>query len=337
MPNNTVCLTPRCRKYTNLNDEGYCTTCVQKREKLEENVTPYPCATCQKNCKDENSCMQCDFCLEWSHTICIDMSNDTYKALIAVKGSRWYCSKCNTKVDNLLDKANSLELETQAVKSDVADLKKRMETVETKLKGSVEKEISMALNEKTDIERRKMNLVVFNLPEQKSDKETAWEVPELINKDIEDITKIIKDDLGIELENNAITDARRLGRKQVGKAKPGDKNKPDDSNKPGNSEEKSRPMKIVFSDIRKKREVLEAAKKLRTSDNPVAKKLFLNPDLTEKQRENDRNLRNLMWERRLKGENVIIQKGKIVEADYEVRKTRQPLAKVADSSKKGPQ
>ena len=327
MPGFTVCQTPRCRKYTNLDEEGFCPGCVDKKKKLAGDVIPYPCVRCQKNCTNEQSCMQCDFCLEWYHAVCIDMSNDTYKALRAINGIRWYCTKCNTKVDNLIEKANSLELETQAVKSDVKDLKTRMEAVEKKLKGSVEREISVALNEKTDIERRKMNLVVFNLPEQKSTTDTVWDVPELVKKDTEDIIKIIKDDLGIEIEENEITDARRLGRKQI-----------DKTQKVDNKEEKpGRPLKIVFSDIRKKREVLEAAKKLRISENPIAKKLFLNPDLTEKQRENDRILRNLMWERRGNGENVIIKKGEIIQADFEVRKTRQPTVKAASSSKKGPQ
>ena len=108
--------------------------------------------------------------------------------------SRWFCSKCTNKVDQLIEKANTLEIETKAVKADVEDLKTRMENVEKKLKGSVHKEISVAINEKADIERRKMNLVIFNLPEQKcaNDNKTAWDLPEIIEKDIETITDIIK-------------------------------------------------------------------------------------------------------------------------------------------------
>ena len=248
--------------------------------------------------------MQCDLCLDWHHAICLDISKDAYTWLRKLAGTRWFCSKCNSKVDQLIEKANSLEIETQTVKTEVIDLKKRMDNVEKKLQGSVTKEISVAINEKTDIERRKLNLVVFNLPEIISDKENAWDLPEKINKDIEDITNIINTELDIEIGDNIIKDARRLGRKQTG------------------ADGKPRPLKIVFSDLRKKREVLDAAKKLRSSENDIAKRLFINPDLTEAQREKDRELRKQMWERRGKGENVVIQRGEIVQADHEVRKTR---------------
>ena len=321
----TVCQTTRCRKYANLNENGYCSMCVEKQKKLDSDVIPYPCQTCSKNCTDQQSCMQCDLCLEWCHAICIDISNETYALLRKVKGTRWFCSKCNTKVDQLIEKANSLEIETKVVKADVEDLKTRMDNVERKLKGSVQKEISVAINEKADIERRKMNLVVFNLPEAECNKDTAWDLPEQINKDIEIITDIIKNELKIDIGENAISDARRLGRKQS-----------NDEEKP-----KCRPMKFIFSDLKKKREVLEAAKNLRTSENDIAKRLFINPDLTDAQREKDRELRKLMWERRGNGENVAIKKGEIITVDYPVRKTRatntKKFEKPSSSVNKGPQ
>ena len=76
-------------------------------------------------------------------------------------------------------------------------------------------------------------------------------------------------------------------------------------------------------DINTKRQILIKSKELRSSEDPVASKLFVNPDLTEKQREKDKELRNKMWKlREEEGRNVIIQKGQIVDAPYNVRKTR---------------
>ena len=325
MPSYTKCQTPRCRKYADLNENGFCPQCVKKQEKLSLDVVPYPCKTCSKNCKDENSCMQCDLCLDWHHIVCVDISKEAYQLLQNLSGSRWFCSKCNTKVDQLIEKANGLEIETQAVKEDVIALKKRMDNVEKKLTGSVEKEIAVALNEKTDIERRKLNLIVFNLPECDTGSQTVWDLPEKIQKDIDTITSVIKSELEIEMDDNVISDARRLGKKQT----------------EGNRKGKPRPLKIVFSDLRKKRQVLEAAKNFRKSEDDIAKHLFINPDLTEIQREKDRALRKVMWERREKGENVIIQRGEIVQADWEVRKTRPnktiETSKPSASSNKGPQ
>ena len=62
---------------------------------------------------------------------------------------------------------------------------------------------------------------------------------------------------------------------------------------------------------------------MRESTDITLKGVFFNPDLTAEQRKKDKQLRDEMWEIREKQQkNVIIQKGKIVEVDREVRKTR---------------
>ena len=44
----------------------------------------------------------------------------------------------------------------------------------------------------------------------------------------------------------------------------------------------------------------------------TTKKVFLTPDMTKKQLEDDRNLRDELWSRRNNGENVFIRRGEIV-------------------------
>ena len=258
-----------------------------------------------------NVYIQCELCLSWFHTVCVDIADDAYLWLKKLTGTRWFCDGCNPKLENLMEKANSIEAETKVLKTDMTNVMDRLQKVEKKLEGSVHKEIGSALNERTDIERRKMNLIVFNLPEPEMPSETpnnAWDLPEKIEKDIASITKILEDELQIEIkEEELIVDARRLGKK------------PD---KGTEANTKPRPLKIIFREMAKKREVLTAAKKLRQSDNAVAKKLFINPDLTEAQRKLDKDLREKMWQRRENGENIIIRRGELVTASHEVRKTR---------------
>ena len=303
------CKTPKCRRYANLNGEGYCGTCYKKQQALNLDTTPYPCGKCAKNCQDTNKCVQCDLCLEWYHIICVDIGEEAYRWLKKLPGSRWFCDGCNPKLETIMEKANSLEAETKVLKTDMNSVKDRLDKVEKKLQGSVHKEIGSAINERTDIERRKLNLIVFNLPEIDDPTNTAWDLPEKITKDIESVTKILEEELKIEIEHEELViDARRLG----GKAKetePGKKPNP-------------RPLKIVFKDMAKKREVLSAAKNLRKSANPIANKLFINPDLTEAQRKLDKELREKMWQRRSNGENVIIRRGEIVTTSHEVQKER---------------
>ena len=123
--------------------------------------------------------------------------------------------------------------------------------------------------------------------------------------------KIIEDELQIDIGlDEIVVDARRLGKKDT------------DSEAAKTGTPKPRPLKVVFKDLSKKREVLSAAKKLRKSSNEIANRLFINPDLTEAQRAKDKELRDEMWKRRGNNENVIIRRGEIVQADHDVVKKR---------------
>ena len=151
-----------------------------------------------------------------------------------------------------------------------------------------------------------MNLIVFGLPEAKADNGQAqeWNTQEMVDKDIELMNKLIEEELGVGLSpRTGIINARRLGSFKKNNTKP-------------------RPLKLEFKDLNAKRDVLTNAKKFRKSSVEAAKNIFINPDLTEKQRESDKKLRETMWQQRNSGKNVIIKRGKIVEADHEVRKFR---------------
>ena len=310
----TSCQTNKCRKYVNLNADGFCPTCVEKQNKVSLDTTPYPCGRCRKNCEDTNSCVQCEICIEWFHVICVDISLTAYKELKSVPGFHWFCKGCDTKVPELIEKAKGLEADTKALQVDMVNVQKRLETVEKKLAGNVHVEIDTAISERTDIERRKMNLVVFNFPECDGDDENAWDLQTKINRDIDGISQLIQEELRIHIgegADNVIVDAKRLGAKDK------------DSEQAKKGTPKPRPLKIVFKDIKKKRDVLTSAKNLRQSENTVANKVFISPDMTLAQRNKDKELRTLMWKRRTENnENVIIRKGEIIKVNWNVTKQR---------------
>ena len=317
-----VCQTYKCRVKTGLNESGYCSACVRKKTALENDATPYPCGRCKKNCGELEMGVFCELCLTWYHAICVDIPKEAYEWIKKVKGNKWFCSDCGSKVDKILDKANSLEVETKILRTDMDDVKSRLEKVEKKLQGSVKQEIGTALNEQLDIEKRKMNLVVFNLPEPENIEKTVWDLPTKIAKDTKAISEIIKEELKIHLPENVIINARRLGKLDT------------DSDAAKLGTPKPRPLKITLSDIKKKRDILTAAKNLRECDNEIAKKLFINPDLTPEQRKQDQQLRTEMWRRRTENkENVVIRRGEIIVVDHEVRKIRgKPTEKPSTSS-----
>ena len=306
-----VCKTTRCRVTKNLNIDGYCVECVKKQAKLDEDTVPWPCGKCSKNCTDQNSAMECELCFKWYHAVCVDIPLEAYTWMRKVTGARWFCSMCNSKVDKLMEKANSLEVETKVLRTDMNSVTKRLEIVEKKLEGSVKKEIGSALNEQVDIEKRKLNLVVFNLPEPENTENTVWDIDTKVAKDTKEISRIIKDNLKIHISDNTIVNARRLGTLDT------------TSDSAKNGTPKPRPLKITFSDITKKRDLLTAAKKLRSCEDDIANRLYINPDLTPEQRKLDQKLRQEMWRRRTENkENVIIRKGEIVTVDREVIKNR---------------
>ena len=149
-----------------------------------------------------------------------------------------------------------------------------------------------------------MNLIVYGLPEPEKTEGTKWGTTEKDKADKEQLNKIITEDIGVNLdEDSDIIDSRRFGAPTPGKP---------------------RPLKIVFKSLDVKRNVLTNAKKLRQSEKPICKTLYINPDLTEKQRQADKKLREEMWIERGKKRNVIIRKGQLVEVNYNVRYTRSP-------------
>ena len=105
----TVCQTHKCRVKTALNDDGYCPGCVKKNAALEEDNVPYPCGHCKANCDDEGMGMFCELCLTWFHAICVNIPKEAYQWIRKVKGHKWFCSGCGSKVDKILDKANHQE------------------------------------------------------------------------------------------------------------------------------------------------------------------------------------------------------------------------------------
>ena len=297
-----TCKMSKCMKRSGLDEEGYCPRCKVLVE-AGNTIFVYECKRCTKEVKDGQCAVLCEYCDEWLHIECAEVSKEEYDILQKSKHYRFFCDSCDANVDEALTKHASLTIQTKSLQDDMKTVKKDIESIQNTIKRTVREEITGAIEEKQEIEQRKMNLIVFNLPEpEKNPSDTAWDREAKEQKDIELLTKIFKEDLQIPISpRNGITVARRLGLQD---------------------KDKVRPLKIEFSDLSIKRSVLGAAKKLRQSTDPISKKLYINPDLTQKQKEIDRELREEMWRRRDNNENVIIRRGQIVTVEREVNKTR---------------
>ena len=293
----TYCRISKCTRWANLNQDDVCPRHVALAEKDKGEII-YKCLECDDACKSDQQALLCERCDCWVHISCAGVEQDVYdmffkKGSKLTAGIRFFCKKCDDKVTEVIEKCSTLENDTMALKKDMVNVKASIAKIEETIKTQVNAKISNIMTNKQEIDKRKMNLVVFGLPETQQDTSSSqWSNAEKIEKDIENISQIIIEEIGVGLSpRSGIIDARRLGAPKAGNP---------------------RPLRIEFRDLNTKRDVLTNAKKLRSSKNDLCKKLYINPDLTEEQKKADEKLRKEMWVRREKGENVIIRRGAIV-------------------------
>ena len=143
---------------------------------------------------------------------------------------------------------------------------------------------SKIVDEYRDLERRKWNLMFFNVPEHNSVESSQRKVKD------RDFVNSLVDSIGAGPID--IVDVVRLGAKA--------------SNKP-------RPLRVQLSNLSHRRSILAKAKKLRESSSSIFKEVFINPDLSLKERQAQRELRQELAKRKESGETgIFIRRGRIV-------------------------
>ena len=144
------------------------------------------------------------------------------------------------------------------------------------------KEITEALGSIMDKERRKLNVVVYNLPESEPNEFETRE-----KKDKDQFVGAIQSSLRLDIK---VSKCFRAGRIQA---------------------DRPRLLIVTLNDLETKIELLRMSSQLRSI--PEWKSLYIIPDLTLAEREERRKLRQELATRRSAGEeNLIIKKGKII-------------------------
>ena len=138
------------------------------------------------------------------------------------------------------------------------------------------------LAEVEDRDRRKANLIISGLQE-----EFSGTAEERKKRDLSKVQSLFRALDGVS--GHVISSVRRLGK--------------------GNSQ-KPRLLKVVCRDIESKRALLRKSKNLRGIAN--YRNVYLNPDLTPNQQEENKRFIEELKARRDLGENVVIQNGKVV-------------------------
>ena len=239
----------------------------------------YPCPKCDKNCSKTQHSLQCNCCEQWLHKDCVEGMTDAYyenvqKSFDLFGSSAFLCKTCRKVVTKLTRGQKELEAKVKTLEREKEELAKRVEQLEKKTsqnegglkkvetglekaKEEVKEEVRLDMIEK---EERRNNMVIYGLDER--DKDVAKERA----KDDEEKVKKIWEALDIDMEEEEVEVKFRAGKKR-------------DDGKP-------RPLIIRFKEEEKKERALNEARKLARKEG--WKKVFLSPDLTPKQREEDR-------------------------------------------------
>lgn len=298
---------------------------------------------CGEQVKDGEPGVRCDVCMHWFHSVCQAIPKAAHSALQRFEILSWICAECKlsltkpkdtdhlsqflvleSKVDHIENmvkenlqkiqasmaehvqaaKAQSKHVEqtmqavehqkgsyAQAVKGTCNDMVKLVtakidaipKPVQHKHSVNTAEEISGVFDNFLDKEKRKSNLVVHNLEESSGANNAGT-----LEQDVKKFVDVVKKGLWMNVK---VSKAFRVGK---------------------GSPTKPRLLIVSMENVETKVEILKRARDLRHI--PELSNIYITPDLTWKEREDGKKLREELARRRDSGEsNLIIRRGKIVQ------------------------
>ena len=280
---------------------------------------------CCITCKDPigDNALECIWCEQYQHSSCAKISADQYSALSNISSNIvFFCSTCLFKLpnallvyDNINETCSSVENSIKSVETTLsnrfnglADQVKDLSTKILELKGDVSKSsfsedramsasagsttpqhsnlsktFSSVLNEEREKDKRKLNLILHNVPESTNPNSDVRK-----RDDTDTAVTIFNQHLGIP---TSVSNATRLGKKGT----------------------KARLLRVTVSTERDKATILRNSTKVRSMNGiEYLKKLYITPDLTLMEREQNKALRSRLNEMNQQGNRYRIKNGQIV-------------------------
>ena len=196
----------------------------------------------------------------------------------------------HTKVGELTERIQQLEAERSAPAPDAPMQCENVVNHQQDISGLQEvihSTVTSLLSEEKEKERRKLSLIFHRIPESASEDSL-----ERKTHDIEQVCSVLQNYLKVDVE---VESAVRLGKKDPGK---------------------TRLLKVDVSSEKMKKMVLRNSVKLRDESNPdYIKKIFITPDLTPKEQEENKLLREKLFKMNKGGKVFRIKNGQIVWRD----------------------
>lgn len=278
---------------------------LEGKGKQEDNTVSddCPCIKCGGVIHDGVKALQCDFCGEWVCLLCTALPQQVYDAVVdnVIPNFIWSCDTCVSAVPTIKNLSRML----QDVKSEQGESRKQMNELHTRvdsIEKSLDDKIQTAIDDYRDRETRKCNIILHNVPE------SDCEQPKERKEEDESIVVTMLND-SLNLAEVKLESVIRLGKK---------------------SEGRNRLTKVTLDSVKSKREILNAAKNLKGIEE--WSNIFITPDMTPKEREKNKELREELKRRRENGEEgIAIRRGKIVPITQQHKER-----KISDGAKRGP-
>lgn len=261
------------------------------------------CIVCDNAIIDEEEdSVQCYSCKGWEHKRCCSMKSK-FNDLSSSVNLQYVCSPCiegqkdvPTSVDGKLTALMGLLPMVSGLSKRIAKVEKCLSsdkleaTIEEIVDRKVEEKVVEALDEKIEIEKREKNIMIVNMVE--SDKKTVSE------RNAHDIQMLIELYCGkVDIESSDIDETLRLGRE-------------------GKATDPPRLVKVTFKTKELRNRVIVNANSINRDlhEGVEGRRIFINPDLTDSQRDRLKLLRAELKERKNAGEtDLTIRDFKIVQ------------------------
>ena len=260
---------------------------------------PWNCTVCDNVIAEDDDSIECHACKLWYHKLCTDLSEVEYQVL--EKGGEsllWICCSCvregaaanaqACRTDVKLDMLVKL-LEDMVQRLDKLERAHTGKSLDAKIEEAVKKELREVMDERDEQARRAPNLIIMNVGESKKKKDEDKK-----NEDGDKVMDILRKSELTENELTGVKVVARLGREI--------------------REGRARPIKIHILNPETRAKVLKNARLINPADCENRKKIYINKDLTQNQREQGKALRDELREKREKENHKkwVIRNDKII-------------------------
>ena len=170
------------------------------------------CRVCRKTFRSKDKAVECEICLNWFHKKCEKISDALYEVLNDDSNNcHWYCHYCEvgakkihasltrlqtdqeairTEVKSLTTEIQRLQIKDQCLEKKVNDLQTEQQILSQQIQAKTnlqegysacnfKETVKEEIEEREDIEARKMNIIIYNLPEAENRQDDLAKVKNL--------------------------------------------------------------------------------------------------------------------------------------------------------------